>query len=330
MKELLKKLVTTYGPSGNEDKIRTVIADEIRDYVDKITVDVMGNLIAHKKGNGPRIMLAAHMDQIGLMVTYIDENGFLRFSSVGGVSVVNTIHSKVIFKNGLVGVVSYENEISDIKKVNLNKMYIDIGASNREEAESMVAIGDMAVYYTPFAEAGNNFTCGAMDNRSGCAVLIETIKHLKNCANDAYFVFTVQEEVGLRGARTSAFAIEPDIAIAVDVTGTGDTPKSMPMAVKLGSGPAIKVKDGSVIVHPKVKTLMVDTAKGMNMPYQMEILEYGGTDSGAISLSREGVPSGVLSIPCRYVHSASEMVSKSDMENGIKLLTAILEKQIEL
>ena len=332
MKDLLKKLTETYGPSGNEEKIRRVIEEEMHEYVDEIDIDVMGNLIAYKKGNGQgkKVMLSAHMDQIGLIVTHIDDNGFLRFSNVGGISVLNTINGRVIFKNGIMGTVSYEEEIENIKDIKLNRMYIDIGASDREEATEKVSIGDVAVYYSPLAESNGRYIGGAMDNRAGCALLIKTIKELKDCKNDAYFVFTVQEEVGLRGAKTSAYAINPDVGIAVDVTSTGDTPKARTMAVKLGAGPAIKVKDGSVICHPKVKDLMIDRAEDIDIPYQIEVLEWGGTDAGAIHLTREGIPSGAVSIPCRYVHSANEMVDEKDLENGVKLLVKILENEIEL
>jgi putative aminopeptidase FrvX len=329
MKELLSKLTGIYGPSGNEERVREYIRNKIKDYADEMHVDVMGNLIAVKKGTDKRIMLAAHMDQIGLMATHIDEKGFIRFTNVGGIHVLNSIRRKVVFNNGVMGVVSYEGEIDQWKDIKLHKMYIDIGASNQEEAMSMVSIGDVAVYYSPFAQTGSRCYCGAMDNRAGCTLLIQTLKELKQSPHEIYFVFTVQEELGLRGAKTSAFALEPDIGIAVDVTLTGDTPKSRPMDVKLGAGPAIKVKDNSVISHPKVKELMVQRAKEIDIPYQMEILEGGGTDSGAIHLTKGGIPSGVLSIPCRYVHSDNEMIDIKDMENGVKLLLNILKNPIE-
>lgn len=329
MKELLKKLVLCYGPSGNEEVIRDCIKEEIKDYVDEIKVDVLGNLIAVKRGGGKKVMLAAHMDQIGFMVTYIDEKGFIRFSKVGGIFVQNSINSRVIFKDGFVGVVSYESETEDIKDVKFDKMYIDIGAKNREEAEKLVKIGDVAVYANGFAESNGRYIAQAMDDRAGCALLIETAKRLKSSPHEVYFVFTVQEELGVRGAKTSAYALDPHIGIAVDVTTTGDTPKSKPMAVKMGEGPAIKVKDVLVMAHPKVKELMITRAREAGVPYQMEILEAGGTDAGAIHLTRKGIPSGVLSIPTRYVHSDCEMVDSGDMENGVKLLLKILEEEIE-
>lgn len=332
MRELLEKLTGVYGPSGNEELICQVIREEIETYVDEIKVDLMGNLIATKKGNGngKAIMLAAHMDQIGLMVTHIDEEGFIRFANIGGISIANSICRRVIFQNGVAGVIGYETELDSWKDITLTKMYIDIGASSKEEAEKLVKIGDVAVYHPLFSESNGKYIGGAMDNRSGCALLIETIKNIGSAPNDLYFVFTVQEELGLRGAKTSAYALDPDLAIAVDVTGTGDTPKARTMAVSLGKGPAIKVKDSSVLCHPLIKKLMVNTAEKHSIPYQLEVLEYGGTDSGAIHLTRGGIPSGVLSIPCRYIHSDSETIDAMDMENGVKLLTKILEEDINI
>lgn len=330
MKELLKKLTEAYGPSGNEEIIRDVIRQEIEGFVDEVRVDTLGNLIAVRRGSGKKVMLAAHMDQIGFMVTHIDDKGFLRFTRVGGVSIRDSIRRRVIFKNGITGVVSYEEEIEDIKDIKFEKMYIDIGASSREQAESMVSIGDVAVYHSAFSENCGRYIGKAMDDRAGCALLIETAKRLKASPHEIYFVFTVQEELGVRGAKTAAYALNPDVGIAVDVTLTGDTPKSRPMAVKLGGGPAIKVKDVLVLAHPKVRNLMVKRAREAGIPYQMEILEAGGTDAGAIHLTREGIPSGVLSIPCRHVHSDSEMVDANDLENGVKLMTHILEGEIEI
>lgn len=332
MKDLVKKLTSIYGPAGNEELVSQAIREEIEPYVDEVKVDVMGNLIAIKKGNGngKRIMLAAHMDQIGLMVTHIDDKGFIRFTNLGGISVPNSINRRVMFKDGLAGVIGYETEVDSWKDITLSKMYIDIGASSKEEAEKLVKIGDVAIYHPHFSESNGKYISGAMDDRAGCALLVQTIKNISSTPNDLYFVFTVQEELGLRGARTSAYALEPDLGIAVDVTATGDTPKCRPMAVSLGKGPAIKIKDASVLAHPLVKELMISTAQKHGIPYQLEILEYGGTDSGAIHLSRGGVPSGVLSIPCRYVHSDSETIDASDMKNGVKLLTKILEENINI
>ncbi|NLW22483.1 MAG: M42 family metallopeptidase [Tissierellia bacterium] len=326
---LLKKLVTVYGPSGNEGKIREVIEKEIKDYVDDIFVDDLGNLIARKKGNGKRVMVAAHMDQIGLMITHIDDKGFLRFTNVGGINPYTSLSQQVVFENGIIGVISSE-PMEDMAKLKLENLFIDIGVKSKEEAEKLVNIGDICVYRSEYGENDNVVFSKCLDDRVGCFVAIEAIKQLKDSNNDLYFVFTVQEEVGLRGAKTSAYRIEPEIGIAIDVTGSGDTPKAKPFAVGLGKGTAIKVKDNSVLTHPKLRQFMVEVAKENNIPYQMEVLEFGGTDSGAIHLTKEGVPSGVISIPTRYIHSTVEMSSKEDIINSIKLLVKILERDIEI
>lgn len=326
--ELLKRLVNAFGPSGDETQIAEIIKSEIKDYVDEIRIDRLGNLIARKKGNGSKIMLAAHMDQIGLLITDIDEKGFLRFTNVGGISPFVSLGQRVIFKNGIIGVI-YMEPMDDISKLKLENMYIDIGVRSKENAEKVVSIGDSCVYTSQYYENDNNVISGCLDDRIGCYILIETIKELKEANNDLYFVFTTQEEVGLRGARTSAYSIEPDFGIAIDITGSGDTPKAKRFAVGLDKGAAIKVKDQSILVSPIVKDFMVKAAKDKKIPYQLEILERGGTDSGAIHLTKEGIPSGVISVPTRYVHSPSETIAKNDVNNCISLLLSIINKKIE-
>lgn len=325
--DLLKKLLEVYSPAGNETRVCQLIKEEVQDYADEIYTDALGNLIVRKKGEGKKILLAGHMDQIGLMVTYIDDKGFIRFTNIGGISPSVTFSQRVIFENGTVGVVGCE-KIDSLKDLTLDKLFIDIGASSKEEAEKKVSIGDMCVYYSEVLIDDRNVISPALDDRIGCFVMIETLKSLKTSKNDIYFVFTVQEEVGTRGAKTAGYAIEPDMAISFDITATGDTPKAHPMAVKLGHGPAVKIKDNSILCHPKVKNLMIEQAKQNSIPYQLEVLEFGGTDSGAIHLTRSGVPSGVLSIPSRYIHSNCEMVSLSDVSNTIELSIKILEEEI--
>lgn len=320
MFDLIKKLTGAVGVSGNEEEIRELIIQEIKDYVDEIRVDALGNLIAVKKGKDKKIMVAAHMDEIGLMVTHIDEKGFLRFSTVGGVSRFDSIGQRVRFKNGTVGAVYYEDKLEDMKDLRFSKMYIDIGASNREEAEKSVKIGDTACFAGEAVKQGDMVISKALDDRSGCAVVVKAIKDLPQTDNEIYFVFTVQEELGLRGAGTAAYSIKPDMAIAVDVTMTGDTPESHPMEVKCGRGPAIKIKDRSVICHPQVRKLLEEAAEKNGIPYQLEILEAGGSDPGSIHITAGGIPSGAISIPCRYVHSPVETASLKDIENAARLL----------
>ena len=326
---LLKELVGIYGPASNEKPIREYIENEIKDYVDEIEVDSLGNLIARKKGNGKKVMISAHMDQIGLMIIDIDDKGFLRFTNVGGISPYISISQKVVFENGTVGVI-YHEPVDDISKLKLENMYIDIGAFSKEEAEKKVSIGDICIYKTDFEENENVVFTRYLDDRVGCFIAIEAIKNISNPVNDLYFVFSTQEEVGSRGAKTAAYKIDPDIGIALDVTAHGDTPKAKRFAVGLNKGAAIKVKDNSIICHPKIRELLVNIAKENEIPYQMEVLEFGGTDSGAIHISREGVPSGVISIPTRYVHSTVEMASKNDITNCLKLLIKFLENEINI
>jgi len=323
MKELIKKLTEEYGPSGFEEKVVAAIKEEIAPFVDEVKVDKLGSLVAIKKGDGAKVMLAAHMDEIGLIITHVDKKGFLRFSNVGGVSAARLNGMRVVFKDGQVGTIGLEKTGTAI-----SNMYIDIGTASKEETESKVSIGDFAVFRQDCVDLGNRVMAKAMDDRIGCVVQVEAAKRLKDSPNEVYFVFTVQEELGCRGAGTAAYAIEPDIAIALDVTRTGDTPEANTMEVSLGKGAAIKIKDSGIVVPPKVRQLLVDTAKENDIPYQMEVLDGGATDASSIEKSRGGVPSGVISIPSRYVHSPSEMVDMGDVEACVKLLTATLEKDL--
>jgi tetrahedral aminopeptidase len=329
LKDLLKKLSEAYGPSGREEQVARVIRDEIKNYVDETYTDHLGNLYAVRKGTGAKIMIAAHMDEIGMIVTFIDENGFLRFSNVGGLNIHVLVGQRVIFENGTVGTIGME-KLDDIKKLALDKLYIDIGAKDREEARQKVRVGDIATYHREATPAGNRLIGKAMDNRAGCAVLVKALQELKSTDNEIYAVFTAQEEVGLRGSRTSSYRIDPDLGLALDVTLVGDTPEAPTMDVSLGKGPAVKVKDASVICHPRLKDALIDTAEAGNIPYQLEVLTAGGTDAGAIHLTKEGIPAGVISVPCRYVHTPGEMVDLGDMENAVRLLTSFLETALDM
>jgi putative aminopeptidase FrvX len=326
MRELISKLVSAFGPSGVEEQIRSVIRAEVEPLADEIRVDPLGSLVVRKQGSGEgqRIVLDAHMDEIGVMVTYVGEKGFARFTRVGGVRTLTCVGARVAFADGTVGVIGVEQKRDDTSKVpKFDQLYLDVGATSRDDCP--IHVGDAAVFVRPFAAQSTRLIAKAMDDRIGCAVLIETLRRLEHTPHDIYFVFSVQEETTLSGARTSTYGIDPDLAIAVDVTGTGDTPECRPMAVKLGKGPAIKVKDSRMIAHPTVRDLMVQRAKEANIPYQLEVLERGTTDAAAMQLVRAGVPSGCLSIPCRYVHTPSEMVDEGDVENGVRLLVEVLQ-----
>jgi endoglucanase len=210
----------------------------------------------------------------------------------------------------------------------MDQMFIDVGATSKDDCP--VKTGDIGIFDREFVDLGQRVMSKAMDDRIAAAVLVEVIRRLKTTQNEVYFVFSVQEEVGLRGATTSAYGIDPDIGISVDVTMTGDTPKGMKMDVSLGKGPAIKVKDGGMISDPRLVKAMVDAAEKVGIPYQMEILVGGTTDARAMQVTRAGVPAGCVSIPTRYVHSPSEMVDMDDVENAIKLLVGLVKDPIHL
>lgn len=324
MFDLINKLTHVFGPSGNEKKVASVISEMIKDKVDEIRTDALGNLICVKKGSGKKIMLAAHMDEIGIIISYIDDKGFLRFGNIGGLNPHVILGQRVVFENGTIGVIWFEESIDDIKNIKLDKLYIDIGATSKEEAEKNVRVGDTAVYAADTVLQNGKLISKSMDDRIGCAILVQLALNAPKTDNEIYYVFTTQEEVGLRGARTAAYGILPDMALAIDVTATGDTPECKPMAVRMGAGPTIKIKDASVIAHPEIKDRLIDCAKAENIPYQFEILMRGGTDAGSIHTTAGGIPSGGVSIPTRNVHNSAEIVDMGDVENAVKLLEAFI------
>lgn len=268
-------------------------------------------------------MLSAHMDEIGVIVTHVDDNGFVRFNAIGGVFPSYCIGGRVRFFNGAAGLIGVEKEFQFGKTPTLDNLFIDLGAQNRESCP--VRVGDLGAFERPFLELGDRLVSKAMDNRIGVAVMIETLRTLKTSPHELHFVFSTQEEVGLRGATTSAYGIDPEVGIAVDVTLTGDTPRGSKMEVSLGKGPAIKVRDSGMLADQRIVRKMVSTAEKAGIPYQLEVLEGGTTDARAIQMTRSGVPAGCISIPCRYVHSPSEMVDYNDVVNSVRLLKDLLE-----
>ena len=322
----LDKLNAAFGPSGREEGVAAVIAELAKPYCDEISTDVMGNLICHKKGPGKKIMFAAHMDSLGCMVTHIEKEGQLRFGSIGWLPAKELIGTPVRFENGLKGVI-HCNEMEDEGKVKIEDLYIDIGAEDEKDARKYVRPGDMCVYDGRSEMLANNRICASYtDDRSGCVVLLMAMERLKKSVNDLYFVFTTQEEVGLRGAKTAAFGVAPDYGIAVDVTGADDVPKSMhSCSSSTGKGAAIKVKDSSILCSPAVNAILVELAEKNKIPYQMDVLTGGGTDAGAMHLTMEGVPTSGISIPCKFCHCPQEIVSADDMESCARLCEAFAE-----
>jgi endoglucanase len=331
---LLKDLTQTFGVSGYEKGIREVIINSIKDYADEITVDAIGNIIALKKGNGEnkkRIMASAHMDEIGFSVVSVTDKGYLKVRPVGGLSAHTSFMNRIRFKNEVVGIVCCGEPVDGIKPADINKLYIDIGAKSKEDALKLIKIGEIASYVGEYVELANNrVTAKALDDRIGCYVQVEALKKMTAPYNDVYFVFSVQEEVGLRGAKVAANRINPDLGIAVDITGSFDTPDGAGKGnAVLGEGAAVKVMDGSVICDEYLVEEMVKTAEQNGIKYQLDVLAAGGTDAGAINLSNDGVKSSGISIPERYAHSPNGIVDMFDVECCINLLVKFADREFK-
>ncbi len=331
MKQLLQKLTETFSPSGYEDAIRAVIRAEVEPLADEIRVDALGNLIVRKGTLGPggkRILIAAHMDEIGLIVSHVDERGFVRFAPIGGVFGRYLLSGRVRFLNGTAGLIGYDRLEKVTEIPSADKMFLDVGATSRKDCP--VKVGDVAAFDRPFQDLGSRVVAKSLDNRAGVLVAIETLRALKSTPNEVYFVFTVQEEVGTIGAAAAAFGLDPEISIAVDVTPSGDTPDAHKLEVALGKGPAVKIRDVGMLADPSVVRWMTRTAEKARIPYQREVLTIGSTDARAMQVARAGNLSGALSVPVRYVHSPSEMIDMDDLENTVKLLTALLKSPVKL
>jgi len=341
----LEKLSNACGVTGREEEVRNLMKELLKSYVDEVKEDKLGNVIGIKRARKKRgkkktlsVMLAAHMDEIGLMVKTVTKEGFLQFAKIGGIDDRILLAQRVIVhtqKKPLPGIIGskpphIQKEEERKKIVSANEMFIDIGAKNKEEAKKMgVQIGDPVSFDSKFAKVGRNVVIGkAFDDRAGCALMIETMKELGEVDCNVYAVGTVQEEVGLRGATVAAFGIYPDVAIAFDVTVAGDVPgvKEVEAPIKMGKGPSFTVADAGLIAHPKVLRLLVETAEENKIPYQLETGLPGSTDAARIALTREGVPSGVISIPTRYIHSPTAMLNLSDLRNAVKLSVAAIHK----
>jgi endoglucanase len=266
------------------------------------------------------------MDEIGVMVSHVDEKGFVRFAPLGAITPVNCLGARVRFGDGRIGVIAAEPQPEQAHGPWPAHLYLDVGASDR--ASCPVKVGDAAVFEHPLAEAGGCLVAKAMDDRIGVAILIETLHRLKRTPHEVQFAFTVQEELESGGARTSAYGLDPEVALTVDVTPAGDTPRGPKADVALGKGPAVKIRDAKMLSDPRVVDWMVHRAADAHLPCQLEVLERGTSGAAVIQVSRSGVISGGLSIPCRYLHSSSEMVDLGDVENAVKLLLALLSAPV--
>lgn len=340
---MLKALTDAKGTPGNEREPREVMKSYIEPYADEVKTDNLGSLIAVKKGKvgGPKIMVAGHLDEIGFMVTRIDDEGFLRFQTVGGwwEQVMLAQRVTVMTRNGDVpGVIGSKpphilGAEERKKSQDMKDMFIDVGAANKEEVQEFgVRPGDSVVPVCEFTVMKNEkyLMNKAWDNRIGCAIAIDVLKNLQGVdhANVVYGVGTVQEEVGLRGAKTSAHYIEPDIAFAVDTGIPADTPgiTEKDALAKIGDGPQIIMYDASAISHKGVREFVTDTADEQGIPYQLDTVARGGTDSGSIHLTANGVPALSITIATRYIHTSASIIHRDDFENAVKLVTEVIKR----
>jgi putative aminopeptidase FrvX len=330
--DLLEKLVATPGVSGNEDKVRELIKKEIEKYVDDITVDKLGNLIAHKKGSHPRVMLAAHMDEVGLMIKGITHKGRILISVIGGVDPVMFLGERVHIetKRGVIHGVITTKDVNDgeiISKIpEIEDLFVDTGLSKEQLEKIGVETGAFLAFERDLYFLGTNkIICGkAFDDRIGCYILIELAKRLKNIKNEMFYVFTIQEEIGLVGAITSTYKVKPDWAIAVD---TAETCESTEDIIKtIGQGPCITIKDAESIGNKTINKWLIDTAKKNKIPIQKDVTDVGTTDAATISITGEGVPCTVVGVPIRNLHTATSVAHKDDIENVIKLLEEMFKK----
>ena len=328
---LLKTLSETPGVSGDEAAVRAVLRSAIRSHADEVRVDVLGNLIARKRSSATlKVMLAAHMDEVGFMIVQIEKSGWLRFRTVGGFDSRILLSKRVqIGKDRVPGVImakpihlTRDSEREQVVKV--EDMAIDIGASSQEDAKRAVRPGDFAAFATAFSEHGETVRGQAFDDRAGCAVLVELLK--ESYPFDLYAAFTVQEEIGLRGARVAAYAVDPDVAFALDGTTADDLPreKGVKPATHLGAGPVITVADNQMIADKRLTRLLIDVADRQAIPYQIKPPGVGGTDAGRIHLAHEGVPATAVSIPCRYIHSPRAFLAPQDFDHTVALMKAAL------
>lgn len=333
---LLKKLTESAGVSGGEQEVRSLIIEEIKNKVDDMYIDKLGNIIAYKKGKKnpeKKVMLSAHMDEVGLIVSSIEDSGLIKFKPVGGID-PRILISKVVEigedrVKGVIGAKAIHlQEPQERKKaLKIKDLYIDIGSLSKEKTEKLVKIGDYIVFHSNYVEFGNDLIkAKALDDRVGCAILIELLDKEYNFA--LYTAFTVQEEIGLRGSKVTAFDITPEIALVIEGTTCSDVPGTKPhkYATQLGKGPAISIMDAASYSDKDISKTLYQLGKENNIPVQYKKTTYGGNDAGSIHLTKEGIRTGAISIPCRYIHSPSSIMNKKDYLACIEVVKLFLDK----
>jgi putative aminopeptidase FrvX len=337
--QLLEKLSNAFGPSGNEEDVAEILQKELKGYADETRIDKLGNALFyhHGKKGYPKIMLSAHMDEVGFIVTFIEENGFLRFDILGGITNNIMPGQRILFRGekgyikGIVGtkpphIMTPEEQNKIIPKEDL---FIDIGAESLTQAQGKGAeVGIMGVFDVEFTDLGDGYFRGkALDDRAGCTVLAEVFKNLKGSPYNVVVVGSVQEELGIRGARTAAWQVDPDYGLALEGTFVADVPGTRPDRVssKIKGGPVLTIMDRTTFTHPRVLKVLIKAAKQKSIPFQFKKVPVGGTDAGAIHLTRAGVPSGTVAVPCRYIHGPASIIHADDLRNTIKLVTEFVK-----
>jgi putative aminopeptidase FrvX len=322
---LVKRLSNACGPSGSEENVRERVRAEIKGLADQVRVDALGNLIAVHKGSGngrKKIMLTAPLDEIGVMVTFLDSRGFARVGMLGAVNPSTLPGTRAQFENGTIGVFGRETRAAARAESDASALFLDVGATSAENAP--VRVGDAACLVGAFRVSGSALLGKALGGRTSCAVLIETLRRLKKAAHDVYCVFTVQHQLGARGAGAAAYAIQPDYAFVLEPTPALDVPNGGEASIALGKGPAILVQDDKMIASAAARHILMQAARGAHIPYQMQVHAYAGGDGAPIQATREGIVTAALALPTRYLHTSSEMVDPRDAENAIELVLSVL------
>ncbi|MGD0160254.1 MAG: M42 family metallopeptidase [Candidatus Bathyarchaeia archaeon] len=332
---LLRDLSNAFGPSGNEEQVREILKTELQPYADDVRVDKLGNILFFHNGqeSSPKIMLSAHMDEVGVMVTFIENEGFLRFQALGGIPNNTLPGQRILFRGeekelrGIVGTKPPHIMTPDEqnKVIPVEDLFIDIGAESMDAAKAKGAdIGMMGVFDVEFTELGEGYVRGkALDDRAGCAVLVEAFKVLKDSSCNFVAVGSVQEELGMRGARTAAWQVDPDYGLALEGTFAADVPGTRPdrASAKLKGGPVITIMDRTVFTDPAVLKTLTNVGREKGIPFQFKKVPVGGTDAGAIHLTKAGVPSGTVAVPCRYIHGPAAIAHVDDVKNTVSLVT---------
>lgn len=333
MIDRLHRLSAVWGPAGREQKVAQVLEEMIQPFVDEVRRDRFGNVVAIKRGpateKAKRIMLTAHMDTVGAIALNVSDRGLIYLAPVGDFKAHYAIGQRVVWGSGVVGVLQHE-AVDSPKDIDAKKLWCDIGATSKEEALENVRLGDMCTFVGEVQQMGDALVGPSLDNRAGCAVLLQVAEHLGDVEHEVVFTFTCQGEIGPRGAGTAAYGTQPDLALVVDVTSSGDVPKGPRVDMHLGKGPALKLKDGAYMAHHGLSELVRQVAAEHAIPLQTEILPDGRNDAQVVSVAGQGVPTAVIDIPARYRGTAGEMVNLRDLHGAADLLLKLVQGPVEL